>query len=68
MGQVIYYDFQSRVKKTAAQRYLSICQEVLEPEDYEEFLEAINNSDVYNTIDADLQDLVDGYFRHLKTC
>lgn len=44
------------------QTYLEICASTLAEDDYWDLLKAIKDPDFYQTIDEDLQDLVDGYF------
>jgi hypothetical protein len=64
MGEVIHVDFGALRdgKEVSGERYLRICCESLDENDYLDLLDAIQNPNFYQICDQDIQDLVDGYF------
>lgn len=71
-NNVVYVDFSKKWDQAAQaivdslswtnQTYLEICASTLAEDDYWDLIKAIKDPEFYQTIDEDLQDLVDGYF------
>lgn len=62
IDNIIPLDKFRKVLTNPSEMYLSICKEQLDPDDYEDLIEAINSEDHYRTCDIEIQDLVDGYY------
>lgn len=64
MGEVIHVDFSAAKARvmSAAERYLEICKETLDENDYLDLMDAIRDPVFYQVCDTDIQDFVDGYF------
>ena len=64
MSNVVYVDFskyETDERQTERQAYLELLRNELDPLDYLDVLEATTNIELYQAMDRDLQDLVDGY-------
>jgi len=60
MSNVVFVDF-ARVRASERQEYVNILREELDEGDFADVVEAVNNIELYQSLDRDLQDLVDGY-------
>lgn len=61
MGDVIHVDFRAKRGETREERYLRICRETLDPDDYADLLEAIADPVSYRAADEDLQEIAYWY-------
>jgi hypothetical protein len=64
MGEVIHVDFSAAKTRamSSAERYLEICKEALDENDFLDLMDAIRDPVFYQVCDEDIQDFVDGYF------
>jgi len=61
MGNVIRVDFDLQQQLTCErEHYIHIVARELDPEDWAEFVDAVNDPRVYHAADQDIQQLVDG--------
>lgn len=61
MDNVFYLKPRREVEFNSKNEYLNKCKETLEPEDYESVLCSIIDHKYYESLDEDLQEIVDNY-------
>ena len=62
MSNVIYVDFQQQRPVAEAEVYLNLCAAELDEDDFQDFCDAVNDPALYQQLDEDMQDLVDGFW------
>jgi hypothetical protein len=71
MGEVITVDFKRKPVKFDLDKFIYDFVEALQAgglvdDDIEDIVEAVEDYEVYKTLDADLKEIVDGYFLDIK--
>ena len=62
MSNIIYVDFQKQQQVTEAEIFLNLCAAELDEDDFWDLCDAINDPQLYQQLDWELQDLVDGFW------
>jgi hypothetical protein len=62
MENVIYVDFAGSAQLSERACYMNLLRAELDPNDVQDFIEAVADPAYYQTLDEDMQNLVDGYF------
>jgi hypothetical protein len=62
MSNIVYVDFQRQQQVTEAELYLNLCAAELDEADFWDLCDGIRDPNVYQQLDPDMQDLVDGFW------